>query len=294
MTEQNNRTGIFLMCLTSLIFALQDGMSRHLGGTYNVYMVVMIRYWFFAIFVVAMVSRQKGGILLATRSRFPKLQVLRALLLIAEVCIMVFAYINLGLIESHAVFTCYPLIVAALSGPILGENVGWRRWAAIGVGVVGVLIILQPGLAVFSPWALLPLLSALMFALYGLLTRYVGREDTATVSFFWTGIVGAIVITPLGLWHWQPMSGADWGWMLALCISAATAHFCMIRAYELAEASTIQPFAFLQLVFVSALAIVVFREVLQLHVAIGAGVVVLAALFTLWRQQVAAQRVNSA
>ncbi len=67
--------------------------------------------------------------------------------------------------KSHAVFTCYPLLVAALSGPVLGERVGWRRWTAIGIGFVGVLIILQPGLRVFSPEALVPLLSAFLFAL---------------------------------------------------------------------------------------------------------------------------------
>ena len=290
MTDQNNRMGILLMCATSFIFAMQDGLSRHLGGNYNPYMVVMIRYWFFASFVIVMVSRQKGGILRAVQTHFPKLQILRGVILVAEICIMVIAFVELGLIESHAVFTCYPLLVAALSGPILGEKVGWRRWVAIGIGFVGVLIILQPGVAVFSPLALVPLLCAFLFALYGLLTRYVAQRDTASVSFFWTGIVGVIAVTPVGLWHWQPMSAPDWGLMGILCLTAATAHYCMIRAYELAEASAIQPFAFLQLVFVSVLAITMFNETLQPHVALGAGVVVAAALFTLWRQQRAARR----
>jgi drug/metabolite transporter (DMT)-like permease len=90
---------------------------------------------------------------------------------------MVLAFTLLGLVESHAVFTCYPLLVAALSGPILGERVGWRRWAAIGVGFIGVLVILQPGVRVFEVEALIPLTSAFMFALYGLLTRYAARKD---------------------------------------------------------------------------------------------------------------------
>jgi drug/metabolite transporter (DMT)-like permease len=104
----------------------------------------------------------------------------------------------------------YFLLVAALSGPLLGEKVGWRRWTAIGIGFVGVLIVLQPGVQVFSPYALIPLLAAFLFALYGLLTRYVARKDAASVTFFWAGVVGAVAITPL--YHaLAAMTHGDWG-----------------------------------------------------------------------------------
>jgi drug/metabolite transporter (DMT)-like permease len=285
MTEQNTRLGIWLMVATTFVFSIQDGISRHLAGTYNVYMVVMIRFWFFAVFVALMAARNEGGIRAAVRTRYPWLQVTRGLLLVAEVCVMVYAFVLLGLVESHAVFTCYPLLVAALSGPVLGEKVGWRRWSAIAAGFVGVLIILQPGVAVFSPAALVPLLSAFLFALYGLLTRYVARGDAASVSFFWTGMVGALAMTPLGLLHWQPMTSPDWGWMALLCCTAAFAHWLLIRCYEVAEASAVQPFAFLQLVFVAIIGITLFGEVLRPNVLLGAVIVVGAGLFTLWRQR---------
>ncbi len=112
------------------------------------------------------------------------------------------------------------------------------------------------------------------------------RRDSAAVSFFWTGIVGAVAITPIGLMNWVPMTGTDWMWMLALCLSALLAHYMMIRAYEVAEASAIQPFAYLQLVFVAILGTTVFNEVLRPNVIVGAAVVVGAGLFTLWRQWV--------
>jgi drug/metabolite transporter (DMT)-like permease len=282
-TEQNTRLGIILMSLTSLVFSIQDGISRHLGGEYNVYMVVMIRFWFFAVFVMFLASRQPGGLRAAIATRQPLVQIIRGILLIAEVCVMVFAFINLGLVETHAVFSCYPLMVAALSGPVLGEKVGWRRWTAIGIGFVGILIVLKPGMTVFSPYALFPLISALMFGFYGLLTRFVARKDSANVSFFWTGVVGAIAITPFGLTHWQPMTAPDWGWMLALCVTSVTAHFLMIKAYAVAEAGAIQPFAYLQLVFIAILGVTVFGETLHTNVAIGAMVVVGAGVFTLIR-----------
>ena len=284
-TPQNTKAGIWLMIATTVVFAAQDGISRHLGTQYNVYMVVMVRFWFFALFVMAMAARSEGGLRAAASSAYPWVQLARGVILVAEIAVMLVAFVKLGLIEAHAVFTCYPLLVAALSGPILGEKVGWRRWSAILVGFVGVLIILQPGFAVFSPWALVPLLSAAMFAVYGLLTRFVARKDSALVSFFWTGVVGAVAMTPFGLSHWTWMTPADWGWMAVLCCTAALSHWLLIKAYAVAEASAIQPFAYLQLVWASGIGLVVFGETLRVNVAIGAGIVVLAGIFTLWRQR---------
>ncbi|MEL6205346.1 MAG: DMT family transporter [Pseudomonadota bacterium] len=284
MTEQNTRLGILLMIATTLVFAAQDGISRHLAGEYNVLMVVMVRYWFFSAFVVTLAMRQ-AGLRAAAATEQPLVQVLRGVLLAAEICVMVSGFVLLGLVQSHAVFAAYPLLVAALSGPVLGEKVGWRRWAAIGVGFVGVLIILQPGFGVFSPYALVPLCAATMFALYALLTRFAGRKDSTATSFFWTGIVGAVVMTAVGIWFWEPMTGRDWLWMFALCITGAGGHWLLIRTYEVAEASAVQPFAYLQLVFASALGLLVFSETLEWNVTFGAAVVIGAGIFTLLRER---------
>jgi len=283
MIAQNIRLGIILMIATTFVFAVQDGISRHLAGAYNVLMIVTIRYWFFAAFVIAIARRQAGSIRAAAATTQPTLQICRGVLLAAEICVMVMAFVLLGLIEAHAVFACYPLLIAALSGPMLGEQVGWRRWVAIGVGFIGVLIILKPGVTVFSPAVAVPLLSAFLFALYGLLTRYVARRDSAATSFFWTGVVGAVVMTPLGLSMWEPMGGNDWWWMGALCITGVLGHWLLIKTYEVAEASAVQPFAYLQLVFASVIGLTLFNETLTPHVAIGAGLVVSAGVFTLWR-----------
>lgn len=286
MTQMNNtRLGILLMIATTVVFALQDGISRHLAGEYNVLMVVMVRYWFFAAFVIAVATRKAGGVRAAAQTEQPLLQIFRGALLAAEICIMVAGFTILGLVESHAVFTCYPLLVAALSGPVLGEKVGWRRWAAIGVGFVGVLIILQPGLGVFDPAAIIPLVSAAMFALYGLLTRFASRRDSAATSFFWTGTVGAVAMTAVGVWFWEPMTALDWGWMALLCITGASGHFLLIKCYEVAEASAVQPFANFQLVFAAGLGILVFGEVLEINVMIGAAIIVAAGIFTVWRER---------
>lgn len=273
------------MIAATIVFALQDGISRHLAGTYNTYMVVMIRYWFFAAFVIALAARSPGGLKAATQTSQLKLQIFRGLLLAAEICVAVFSFTVLGLIDAMAVFICYPLLVAALSGPVLGEQVGWRRWAAIGVGCIGVLIILQPGVGVFNPWAIVPLISALMFAVYGLLTRYVARRDSSATSFFWTGVSGAVAMTLVGTWFWEPMARTDWAWMALLCVSGVLGHWLLIKCYEMAEASAVQPFAYFHLVWSAILGISIFGETLRPEVVIGAALVVAAGLFTLWRER---------
>lgn len=281
----NTRLGIMLMIATTFVFAVQDGISRHLAENYNVLMVVMIRYWFFAAFVITLAARKPGGVRAAARTSQPLLQIGRGLLLAAEICVMVVAFTLLGLVESHAVFTCYPLLVAALSGPVLGESVGWRRWTAIGIGFIGVMIILQPGMNVFDPAALVPLLAAAMFALYGLLTRFAARKDTAATSFFWTGVSGAVAMTLAGLWQWEPMSAQSWVWMATLCVTGVTGHWLLIRCYEAAEASAVQPFAYLQLVFAAVIGLSIFAETVRPNVVIGAGIIVAAGLFTFWRER---------
>jgi len=284
MSTQNTRLGIWLMSATAFVFAVQDGISRHLAGEYNVYMVVMIRYWFFASFVVALSMRAKGGLRQAVQTKRPVLQITRGALLAAEICVMVSAFVLLGLVESHAIFAAYPLIVAALSGPMLGETVGWRRWIAIGIGFIGVLIILQPGIGVLSPFAFIPVASAVMFATYNLLTRLAAQSDTPQTSFFYTGVVGALVMTPIGLLQWEIMVGSDWLWMGALCLTGATGHWLLIKTYDVSEASAVQPFAYLQLVFGAFFGITIFAETLSWNIALGACVVVAAGIFTLVRE----------
>ena len=288
--ETQNAKGIGLMIAAMLVFASQDGVSRYLAGEYNVIMVVMIRYWFFAAFVLALTTRQPGGIRATAATPQLRLQLGRGALLALEICVMVYAFTLLGLVTSLAIFMVNPLLVAALSGPILGEKVGWRRWAAVGVGFVGLLIILKPGLGVFDPNAIIAFAASLMFALYTMLTRYASRRDRAATSFFWTGVTGAIVMTIIGPFFWEPMAPHDWGWMALLCVLGASGHWLLIKTYDIAEASAVQPFAYLQLAFASMIGITVFGEVLQLNVAFGTALIVAAGLFTLFRERARRRR----
>ncbi|MEI6100048.1 MAG: DMT family transporter [Alphaproteobacteria bacterium] len=283
--------GIALMVLTVMIFAVQDGFSRLLAGNYNTFMVVMLRYWIFAAFVVALALRRPEGLWASVWSTRLAAHVLRALLLVVEVCLIVWGYTLIGLINSHAVFAVCPLLVVALSGPLLGERISPARWGTVGMGLIGVLVILQPGARVFSWAALLPLASAAMFALYSVLTRLTTRDEPSFPAFFWPPVIGAVLMTFVGLPHWQAVTGRDWVFLGIYGSLSVLSNFLMQRTYETVEANVVQPFAYLQIVFVTMIGLTFFNEVLQLHVVVGVAIVVLAGLVALLlqrRDQVAA------
>lgn len=284
MTTQNTRLGILLMIATVFVFAVQDGFSRYLGAGYSVLMIVMIRYWVFAVFVTVQAG-MKGNIWVVVRTRHPFLHLARSVLLIAEICVMVLAYTRIGLINTHAIFAVCPLLIAGLAVPILGEKVGWRRWTAIIIGMVGVAIILQPDGGVFSLESLLPLISAFMFALYSLLTRLATRDEPAFLSFFWSGIIGCVLMTIIGLPYLSAMLQFDLLMIAVYSCLALLGHYLLIRSYSVAEASALQPFAYLQIVFVTVIAMVVFDEVLRFNVIVGGSIVILAGLFTVVRSR---------
>lgn len=272
------------------IFAAQDGISKHLGSAYPPVFVAMVRYWAFAVFVVVLALRANGGIRqTVSTSRF-WLQASRGVILAVQIVLSIISFSIVGLAHTHSILASTPLIVAALSVPILGEKVGWRRWSAILVGFLGVLVILKPDENGFDPTLIITFAAAILLGLYGVLTRLASRTDAAMTSFFYTGVPGAFALTLVGPFFWINMAPADWGWMLALCITGMSGHYLLIRAFELADAASVQPFSYYQLVLVSIIGISLFGEMLSVHMVIGAAIVVAAGLFTIWREQMVARR----
>lgn len=282
MTLSKNPTrGIFLMIAAVATFAAQDGFSRHLAGQYNTLMIVMIRYWAFAAFVILLALRRPEGPRAAIRSTRLGAHLIRSTLLVTEVCLIVWGYTLIGLIESHAVFAICPLLIVALSGPILGERISWQRWAAVAAGLAGVLIILRPGSGVFSWPALLPFAAALMFALYSVLTRLTTRDEPTFPAFFWPGVIGAVLMTGLGLPNLEAVMPEDMIFLACYSILSIFSHWLLLKCYEATEAARVQPYAYLQIVFVTLVGLTVFGETLALPVVIGTAVIVAAGLYAL-------------
>lgn len=279
--SRSNLRGVWWMVAAVASFAIQDGFSRHVAGEYNTLMVVAIRYWVFAVFVISRAAQRPEGFRAAVRTRRMQAHVLRAALLVAEICLMVQAYVMIGLINAHAVFAVCPLLVVAMSGPLLGERISAARWGAVAIGLIGVLIILRPGFGVFSLAALMPLGSAVMFGLYSVLTRAAARDEPAFTTFFWPGVLGAVMMTPIGLWTWMPVQGRDWLPLAAYAGVSVLSNWLLTKTYQVAEASSVQPFAYLQIVFVAGIGMFFFGEHLDPAVAMGAAFVIGAGLYAL-------------
>ncbi|MDC1382321.1 DMT family transporter [Candidatus Puniceispirillum sp.] len=285
--QDNPRLGIILMIATTIVFAIQDGISRYLAENYNVITVVTIRYIFFMCFVLAYSARQQGGVKAVASSEQLPLQIGRGLLLVSQICVAILSFTKVGLVHFHAVFASYPLIVMALSVPLLGEVVGWRRWLAVLMGFSGVLLILRPGSEMFNSSSILPVLAAIMMASYGLMTRFAARKDTAQTSFFWTAIAGGAAMLIIGPFFWLPPTGSDWGWMGLLCLTGTGGHYLLIKALNATKASTTQPFAYLQLIFSSSIGIIIFADKLDQMLLIGSAVIIVSGLFALQRSRIA-------
>ncbi|WEX77567.1 DMT family transporter [Sinorhizobium numidicum] len=287
---KSKANGYVFALLAIVIFAIQDGISKHLGAIYPPVFVAMIRYWAFAVFAIVLASRAPGGIGATIVTKRPVLQLLRGVLLAAQIVIVITSFTIVGLAHSQAILSATPLFVALLSMPLLGERVGWRRWAAITAGLVGVLMILKPEEGTFDVNFLLPLTAALTFAIYVITTRLVSRDDAAITSFFYTGVVGAVAISLVGPFFWATLSGPDWGWMLLLCITGTSSHYFLIRAYDMLDAVAVQPLTYLQLVFASIMGVTIFGETLMASMIVGSVLVVAAGIFTVWRERVVARR----
>jgi len=276
--------GLIFALMAVSIFAVQDGISKHLGQAYPPVFVAMIRYWFFAAFVLALATRNPGGIKETAKSNRLFLQIIRGSLLVFQIVVSIYSFANVGLAQTHTIFAAGPLVVACLSVPLLGETVGWRRWTAIGIGFLGILMIIDPTHATFNSSILVPVACTVMFALYSVLTRMVSRTDTSHTSFFYTGIAGAVAITLVGPFYWTTITPDYWFWMLALCVTGMSGHYLLIRAFDVLDAVVVQPIFYLQTVLVCIIGTVLFGEVMSWNMIAGGVVVIGAGLFTILRE----------
>ena len=282
--QNNVLFGISLMVITTFMFSSMDGVSRYLAEKNNVFTLVTMRYWFIAFLMMITCVFIKNRVSDILNTKQPYIQFSRGVILSLNNCLVVYTFTLLGLVETHAIIACYPLIVAGLSVPFLGERFGWRRWMAIFTGFIGVIIILRPNTNVITEGSIFAIVGAIMFAVYLILTRYVSRSDTAITSFFWTGIGGTVTMSIISLFIWDDILKEDYLWLLLMCVLSAGSHFMMVKTLQVAEASVVQPFSYLQLVFGSIIGVTIFSESIDLMIIVGSLIVIGSGLFTTWRE----------
>jgi drug/metabolite transporter (DMT)-like permease len=276
---------IALTLFTIVVFGIQDAISKHLVQTYSPFQVTMMRYWGFAAFALYIVSRQ-AGLRQALSSKVPGWQLLRGSLLITEICVFALALQSVPLGELQAISLVYPLLVTLFSIPLLGEKVGVFRFAAVGVGFAGALIIVRPG-GLPMDWGVgFAMIAAVLYSLYIVLTRKVSQYDKAPTSLAYTGIIGLVLSSGVGIFFWQPMAWPDVALVVTMMVTTCLGHGVMIYALSLAPASTVQPFNYFALPWAIVLSMVVFGHFIDPISLFGAGIVVAAGLVVMARERI--------
>jgi drug/metabolite transporter (DMT)-like permease len=277
-----NRTslGALLTMLAMLCFAGMDAISKWLVIDYSVAQMMWIRYILLCQFAWFVVRRQ--GLRVAFRTTRPVLQIVRSLIAVIEGAIFVLAFRYLPLADTHAVAATSPLMVIALGVLFLGERAGAARWLAVAAGFVGVLLIVRPGFRDLEWPLLLPLIGAVMWASYQILTRLASLSDSPGTSLLWSAVVALIATSFVGPLYWQWPTVAAWALMIVISLMGAVAHYALIRALDYAEAGAVQPYAYTLLVWVTILGFVLFGDVPDLWTILGAAIVVASGHYT-WR-----------
>ncbi len=278
-------TGRGIACILGawLLFACMDAGSKQLAESYAIVQILWLRFLSLLV-IAAWLARRRGGNA-ALRTRHFWLQGARSLLLVVEIGLFILTITKLPLANAHAILAVTPLLVTALSVPLLGERVGIRRWSAIGVAFVGMLIILRPGLAVVHPMAPLALLCALMFALYQILTRIASRDDPPLTTLFYTAVIGTIGLTVIGPFFWTTPDARGWALFALVACLGASGHFLLIKALQLAPASVLQPFSYTTLIWATTVGFLVFGNLPDLATVVGAAIIAASGLYSFARER---------
>ena len=282
MHEHNK--GILLMIVTTILFASQDTITKYLGQSIPILQFVGVRYIAFFLFALWWTTRN-SPLKTVLKVKNPWIQAARGIILGVEVLAFGYVIRELGVGEMQSIFMAYPLIVTALSPYVLGETVGWRRWAAVCIGFAGTLIIIAPGSASFTIYSLIALGLAVMIAIYTLLTRMVSKTDSTDSSLFYTAAFGALITVPFLPSVWQPLNLEQSLFVAVLCVTGAMSHLFMIMALRLTPVVILQPFNYLVLPWAIFLGYLFFDEVIPLHKWYGIGLVIGAGVFIALRQR---------
>ena len=273
--------GAAFTVLAMLAFASMDAISKWLVADYPIGQIMWIRYGVFCVFAWLVVRPR--GFLRAVRSGRPWLQGGRALLAVAESGVFVLAFRFLPLADAHALAATSPLIVIALGVLFLGEKAGLARWLAVLAGFIGMLLIVRPGFRELNVALLVPIVGALMWAVYQILTRLCSRSDSPDTTLVWSAVIGFAVSTVVGPWGWQWPSALVWLLMIVAAVLGAFGQYALILALNYAHASAVQPYSYSLLVWVTLLGAIVFGDFPDTWTIAGAAIIVASSLYAWWR-----------
>jgi drug/metabolite transporter (DMT)-like permease len=282
-TPRHRQIGIALVTVTTLMFAVLDTSAKWLVQTLPVLQVVWLRFLVHTVLTTFMFMPSMGTRLFAVSN--PRLQVLRGVMLAVMTALNFFALQYLQLAETGAVQFSVPILIALISAWTLGEKLDTKRWVAIGIGFLGVLIIIRPGSHGFHPAIFLSILNACLYAGFNLMTRRLVGSDNPVTTQLASAAVATLMLTPFALWHWQTPEGwQTWSILVLAGLSGGLGHTASALAHRYATAAILGPFLYQQIIYMTLGGWLVFGQIPDSAVALGACVVVLSGLYLLWRE----------
>jgi drug/metabolite transporter (DMT)-like permease len=282
--HENHAAGILWMLATMFCFISLDAMMKELLLTYSLVQVTWARF-FFATLIAALAAGP--NLRAVVKTKVPALQLTRSLLLALTTGMFNAGVRLVPLATATTIMFLTPILVTALSVPLLKEHVGLRRWIGVGIGFLGALVVVQPweGETEMFLWgAVLLLVAALLNANYQIITRKVRLYDEPMTSLFYTAMVGAVVTTVIVPWYWQAPTLMDWLLLVSTGLAGGIGHLCLIQAFRHAPASVVAPFSYSSLIWAALFGWLFFAEWPDAGTWLGAALIIGSGLYIFHRE----------
>jgi drug/metabolite transporter (DMT)-like permease len=283
LQQKATRHGMLLMLVAVSLLPIMDAIAKDLGERYPVMQVTWGRYVFtLGCILPQLLWRYRDQLLDIPQ---PGLQLVRGLAQVVATFLFFLTLTFLPLADTVALAFMYPLIVTALAPFVLGESVGWRRYAAVVLGFLGAMVIIRPGFEVFQPASIFGLGIGFAFALYILLTRKLRGRTPPLVTLGWVAAIGVVTTSLLVPFVFEPMAWADWLGLALIGLLGAMAHQCIIRGFEMAPASVLSPLGYAEILMAVLIGYLWFGDFPDGFTWAGILIIAGAGLYVGWRER---------
>ena len=269
--------GIILILLTYLSFGILDTIQKTAVQYHSVFVLLFVKYTFCLIF--SFFIAKKNNVKKYYLSNNYKIQITRCILSVCEACFFVLSFRYLALADAHTIGSLSPVLVVFFSYLILKEKINLATWVAIGISFFGVLLIMRPGLTIFNPYLVIPLLAAFFYSLFQIATRLNAQYDDNETMLFYNGLIGVIITSILSLFFWQPLHSFSFIFFIFLGFFFCMGLFLQIKALSITPASVLAPYNYTIIVWAIFFGLIVYKEIPDIFTIIGAIIIVVSGVF---------------
>ena len=269
--------GIILILLTYLSFGILDTIQKTAVQYHSVFVLLFVKYTFCLIF--SFFIAKKNNVKNYYLSNNYKIQITRCILSVCEACFFVLSFRYLALAEAHTIGSLAPVLVVFFSYLILKEKINLATWVAIGISFFGVILIMRPGLTIFNPYLVIPLLAAFFYSLFQIATRLNAQYDDNETMLFYNGLIGVIITSILSIFFWQPLHSFSFIFFIFLGFFFCMGLFLQIKALSITPASVLAPYNYTIIVWAIFFGLIVYKEIPDIFTIIGAIIIVASGVF---------------